>query len=69
MSKQHAKRQRAHNPRNPNTCRRCLTNPIGKTRLAYGHTICQACARTNPETLPEVHQSSEADSNEEMPNE
>ena len=47
MSKQ--QRKHAHNPRNPNTCRRCLTNPIGKTRLAYGHTICQACAKKEPE--------------------
>ena len=63
MSKQ--QRKHAHNLRNPNTCRVCLTNPVGKTRLAYGHTICQACARTNPETLPQ----SNTDSNEEMPNE
>jgi hypothetical protein len=31
-------------------------------RSAYGHTICQACARTNPETLP---QNSETKSSEE----
>jgi hypothetical protein len=43
MSKQ--QRKHAHNPRNPNLCRVCLTNTIGKTRLAYGHTVCQACAK------------------------
>lgn len=56
MSKQ--QRKHAHNPRNPNTCRRCLTNHIGKTRLAYGHTICQACAKREP-----TEQNIEADSN------
>jgi hypothetical protein len=43
MSKQ--QRKHAHNPRNPNLCRVCLTNTVGKTRLAYGHTVCQACAK------------------------
>ena len=42
MSKQ---RKQTHNPRNPNTCRICLTNNVGKTRLAYGHTVCQACSK------------------------
>lgn len=63
MSKQ--QRKHAHNPRNPNTCRRCLTNPIGKTRLAYGHTICQACARKDPHPTAD----NQTDNNEEMPNE
>jgi hypothetical protein len=45
MSKQ--QRKHAHNPRNPNTCRICLTNNVGKTRLAYGHTVCQACSKTD----------------------
>jgi len=39
-----------HNPRNPNLCRVCHTNTIGKNRLAYGHTVCQACAKREPQT-------------------
>ena len=53
MSKQ--QRKHAHNPRNPNLCRVCLTNTIGKTRLAYGHTVCQACAKRE-EPKPEQTQ-------------
>lgn len=54
MSKQ--QRKHAHNPRNPNLCRVCLTNTIGKTRLAYGHTVCQACAkREEPKPTGESH--------------
>jgi hypothetical protein len=53
MSKQ--QRKHAHNPRNPNLCRVCLTNTIGKTRLAYGHTVCQACSRLETKPTGESH--------------
>jgi len=53
MSKQ--QRKHAHNPRNPNLCRVSLTNTIGKTRLSYGHTVCQACSRLE-EPKPEQTQ-------------
>ncbi len=59
MSKQ--QRKHAHNPRNPNLCRMCLTNTIGKTRLAYGHTVCQACSRL--ETKPTQGENHEAKNN------
>jgi hypothetical protein len=34
-----------HNPRNPNICRNCKVNTIGKNRMAFGHTVCQACSK------------------------
>lgn len=62
MSKQ--QRKHAHNPRNPNLCRMCLTNTIGKTRLAYGHTVCQACSRLEePKAIPTQGENDEAENN------
>jgi len=34
-----------HNPRNPNICRTCKINTIGKNRMALGHSVCQACSK------------------------
>ena len=34
-----------HNPRNPNICRTCKINTIGKNRIALGHSVCQACSK------------------------
>lgn len=61
MSKQ--QRKHAHNPRNPNLCRMCLTNTIGKTRLAYGHTVCQACSRLETKPTPTQGENHEAENN------
>ena len=39
-----SKRIKPHNTRNPNICRNCKVNTIGKNRMAFGHTVCQACS-------------------------
>jgi hypothetical protein len=52
-----------HNPRNPNICRNCKVNTIGKNRMAFGHTVCQACS-TKQESLAEQ---GEKENNNEQP--
>jgi hypothetical protein len=40
-----SKRIKPHNTRNPNICRTCKINTIGKNRMALGHNVCQACSK------------------------
>ena len=56
-----SKRTKQHNKRSANLCRVCLINSIGKTRLAYGHTICQACAKKHPEADVKTETNEEQD--------